>query len=121
VLTNDQIIERLIQDGCDVPGALPRFIGNRDFYCRMLALVPEEENFSMLGEALAAKDVKASFNAAHTLKGLLGNMGLTPMYEEACAIVEPLRAGSLEGTRQHYDTLMQQKMKLENLLKAPEP
>lgn len=47
MLTNDQIIERLIQDGCDVPGALPRFIGNRDFYCRMLALVPEEENFSM--------------------------------------------------------------------------
>lgn len=121
MLTNDQIMERLIRWGCDVPGALPRFIDNRDFYCRMLALVPEEEAFAQLGRTLAAGDVAASFNAAHTLKGVLGNMGLTPMYEEACAIVEPLRAGSLEGTREHYETLMRQEKELENMWKAPEP
>ena len=120
MLTNDQIIERLIQWGCDVPGALPRFIDNRDFYCRMLAQVPGEENFDKLGSALADGDVKSSFDAAHTLKGVLGNMGLTPMYEEACAIVEPLRAGSLEGTRRHYDTLMLQEKKLEKLLEERE-
>ena len=120
MLTNDQVIERLIRWGCDVPGALPRFISNRDFYCRMLALVPGEKSFEKLGTALAAEDIKGSFDAAHTLKGMLGNMGLTPLYDEVCAIVEPLRAGSLEGTRQHYDTLKQQKKKLENLLKERE-
>lgn len=116
MLTNDQIIERLIRWGCDVPGALPRFIGDRDFYCRMLALVPGEENFEKLGAALAAEDVKGSFEAAHTLKGVLGNMGLTPLYEEACAIVEPLRAGKLDGTRAHYELLMRKKEEFEKLI-----
>lgn len=115
--TNDEIIESLISWGCDVPGALPRFIGNRDFYCRMLAMVPDEESFAKLGACLAAGDVRAAFEAAHTLKGVLGNMGLTPMYDEACAIVEPLRAGTLEGTPDHYETLMRQNEKLGKLLK----
>ncbi len=120
LLTNDQVIERLIQWGCDVPGALPRFIGDRDFYCRMLAMLAGEEDFQKLGDALNAGDVKSSFDAAHTLKGVLGNIGLTPMYEEACSIVELLRAGRLEGTREHYNTLMRQEKELEALLKERE-
>jgi hypothetical protein len=118
--TNDQIIECLISLGCDVPGALPRFIGNRDFYCRMLALVPDDENFETLGTALIAGDVETSFSAAHTLKGVLANMGLTPMYEEACAIVEPLRAGTTVGTQEHYNMLMQQREKLARLMQDEE-
>ena len=118
--TNDQIIERLISLGCDVPGALPRFVGRRDFYCRMLTLVPNDENFEKLGAFLIAGDVKASFEAAHTLKGVLANMGLTPMYREVCAIVEPLRAGKTGGTQEHYDALMRQRELLVQLMENGE-
>jgi len=111
-----ELLGRMASWGCDVSGALPRFVGDREFYCRMLALVPEEEDFAKLGVSLAAGDAKAAFNAAHTLKGVLGNLGLTPMYEETCAIVEPLRAGVLERTQEHYEELLRQKAKLERLL-----
>ena len=35
----------------------------------------------------------SAFEAAHTLKGVTGNMGLTPLYDAVCTIVEPLRTG----------------------------
>ena len=99
---NDLILERLTELGCDVSGALPRFLGKREFYCRLLAQVPEEENFESLGAALAAGDAKAAFERAHALKGVLGNMGLTPMYDEACAIVGSLGGGRRGGAQDAY-------------------
>lgn len=115
--TNERIIARLTAMGCDVPGALPRFGGNRDFYCRLLAMAAEDENFEKLRAAIAADDALTAFDAAHALKGVLGNMGLTPMYEETCAIVEPLRAGRLDGTAERCRTLLEQREKLAQLLK----
>ena len=38
-------------------------------------------------------DLDGAFQAAHTLKGVSGNLGLTPLYEVVCDIVEPLRHG----------------------------
>lgn len=40
---------------------------------------------------MKARDYTAAFEAAHTLKGVVGNMGLTPLYQAVCEIVEPLR------------------------------
>ena len=37
--------------------------------------------FAVLGTSIEAKNVEKAFDAAHSLKGTLGNMGLTPMYE----------------------------------------
>ena len=39
----------------------------------------------------------SAFEAAHTLKGVTGNMGLTPLYDAVCTIVEPLRTGRTGG------------------------
>ncbi len=114
---NDIILALTIR-GCDIKGALPRFIDNRDFYCSMLAQIPNEENFSKLGVALDAEDVAAAFDAAHTLKGVIGNMGLTPMYEEVCYIVESLRNGRLDNMQEHYQALSRFKKELENLLES---
>jgi chemotaxis protein histidine kinase CheA len=110
-------MQALTDWGCDIAGTLPRFIGSSEFYCRMLAKVPDEENFAKLGNALTEEDINTAFNAAHTLKGVLGNMGLTPMYEEACAIVEPLRAGKSEGVAEHYAALLKQRDFLKSILK----
>lgn len=114
----NDIIRALTSRGCDIEGALPRFIDNRDFYCRMLEQVPREENFSKLGAALDAGDVTAAFEAAHTIKGVMGNMGLTPMYEEVCYIVESLRNGRLDNMQEHYQALSRLKEELETLLKS---
>ena len=44
-------------------------------------------------QALKDKDYGEAFTAAHTLKGVTANMGLTPLFDRVCAIVEPLRLG----------------------------
>ena len=39
------------------------------------------------------KNYKEAFEAAHSLKGVLGNLSLTPLYDKVCEITELLRAG----------------------------
>ena len=38
-----------------------------------------------------AGDTHAAFAAAHSLKGSIGNVALTPVYEPICALTELLR------------------------------
>ncbi len=49
-----------------------------------------------------AGDLTGAFEAAHTLKGVAGNLGLTPLYEAVCAIVEPLRSRAGADYRSMY-------------------
>ena len=78
--------------GGDYEGTKARFIGNEAMYRKILGMLFKDENLQKLGDALEGGDMQAAFEAAHTLKGVVGNMGLTPLYEAVCAIVEPLRA-----------------------------
>jgi len=115
--TDEKIMTALSDWGCDVADAMPRFLDRKDLYCRLLAQVPAETGFEALGTALEAGDVQAAFEQAHGLKGVLGNMGLTPMYETVCRIVEPLRAGTAQGVEQDYRRLMEMRETLCRILR----
>lgn len=77
--------------GGDYETTIARFMNSEQSYLRFLEMFFADDSFSKLGEALEAGDLKAAFEAAHTLKGVSGNMGLTPLYDSVCAIVAPLR------------------------------
>lgn len=77
--------------GADYAKTMERFMGNEAFYMRMLMMLSRDENLQLLGTALENGDLTAAFEAAHTLKGVAGNLGLTPLYDAVCKIVEPLR------------------------------
>ncbi|MBC8528408.1 Hpt domain-containing protein [Christensenellaceae bacterium NSJ-44] len=78
--------------GADYHATMERFMGNEGMYLRLLDMLFKDDNLEKLGAALQTGDLTAAFEAAHTLKGVVGNMGLTPLYEAVCAMVEPLRA-----------------------------
>lgn len=78
--------------GGDYSDTMARFMGNEAMYRKFLGMLFQDQNLQKLGDALEGGDMQAAFEAAHTLKGVVGNMGLTPLYEAVCAIVEPLRA-----------------------------
>lgn len=78
--------------GGDYADTMARFMGNEAMYRKFLGMLFQDQNLQKLGDALEGGDMQAAFEAAHTLKGVVGNMGLTPLYEAVCAIVEPLRA-----------------------------
>lgn len=81
------------QYGADYETTMARFTGNEQMYLKILSMLPRDKNLHRLDQALQAGDYPAAFDAAHTLKGMAGNLGLTPLYQAVCAIVEPLRAG----------------------------
>lgn len=80
--------------GADYEDVMTRFVGNEQLYQRLLAMLPRDENLQKLGRALQAGDYAAAFDAAHTLKGVAGNLGLAPLEQAACSIVESLRSGN---------------------------
>lgn len=78
--------------GADYDETMKRFMGNEGMYLRLLDMLFEDDTLQKLGRSIEEGDLAGSFEAAHALKGVVGNMGLTPYYEAISAIVEPLRA-----------------------------
>lgn len=90
--------------GADYTVTMNRFLKNEKLYLKLLDMLFQDNSLQMLGTALESKDLTAAFEAAHTLKGVVGNMGLTPLYNAVCDIVEPLRA---KEQRSDYAALYQ--------------
>lgn len=84
---------------------MARFMENESFYLKILPKLFQDTSIQRLGEALDEGDLNAAFEAAHTLKGVSANLGLTPLYEAVCAIVEPLRAGEPGSYAAEYERI----------------
>ena len=88
--------------GANVDEGLGRCMNNESFYLRLVDMVKNEQGFDTLEQAIAAGDLKAAFEAAHSLKGVLGNLSLTPLFDPINEITELLRA----ETQMDYSELM---------------
>ena len=97
-------IEKLAAYGADTKTGLERCMGQEAFYIRLAGMILQEENFDKLEQAIAAGDFKGAFSAAHALKGVTGNLALTPLYDPVQESTELLRA----ETDMDYTDLMNQ-------------
>lgn len=84
-------LEALNQYGADTREGLSRCINNEAFYLRMVGMGLADKNFERLSAALASGDAKEAFEAAHALKGVMGNLSLTPLYKPLSELTELLR------------------------------
>ncbi len=96
-------IQKLKDYGADVEKGLGLCMGSEDFYLRMVSMIVSEASFDQLKEALDAGDLEEAFKAAHALKGVAGNLSLTPLYDKVCGITELLRA----KTETDYSEMLQ--------------
>ena len=112
----DQTLCRLKNWGCDIDGAMARVLNDEELLLSCIRQVAEDPCFEQLGKALKAGNAEEAFDAAHTLKGIAGNTGLTPLYALAVEIVEPLRAGHAQGLMPAYGRLLSDRDKLRQLL-----
>ncbi len=84
--------EKIFEDyGGDYHATMARFMGKGSLYMKIFGMLFRDDNLELLGKAVAEGDLDAAFMAAHTLKGVSGNLGLTPFYDSVCRMVEPLR------------------------------
>ncbi len=84
-------IETLKSFGADTQTGLNRCMGNTDFYLSLVKMALEDKTFSSLAAAIAQDNLDTAFELSHAMKGVYGNIALTPIYEPLCELTELLR------------------------------
>ena len=84
-------IDELKAYGANITEGLQRCMNNESFYFRLVKMIPGDPNFQKLNDAMEDGDLDAAFAAAHALKGTLGNLALTPIYQPVTELTEILR------------------------------
>ncbi len=87
-------IDSLKECGADTANGIARCADNEEFYIRMVTMALNDTSFETLEEAIAQHDLKAAFERAHAMKGVLGNVGLVNVFAPVSEITEELRAGN---------------------------
>lgn len=87
------LITELNELGVNTAEALGRFMNNSALYVKMLGKFPVAVKEADVPAHFKAKDYETAVATAHTLKGVTGNLSLTPLYTAYTDIVALLRAG----------------------------
>lgn len=85
--------EQLTGAGIDVDGALERLMGSETLLERFLIKFLSDPNFEKLEHAVAAEDPEGAVHAAHTLKGVCGNLSMHILYDLLTRQVDAFRGG----------------------------
>ena len=85
-------IDDLKRFGADTEEGLHRCMGNENFYLRLVKMMPKDQNFTILYDSIGKGDLDAAFEAAHALKGALGNLSITALFDPVQEITELLRS-----------------------------
>ena len=101
----EQMKIKLVEAGINVSGAVERFMGNEALYYKFLIRFPEDPNYPALKQAIKAGECRKAFEAAHTLKGVAGNLSLQRLEAVLKELVEFLREGNLEQAAERMPDL----------------
>ena len=86
-------MEALRRFGANTEEGLGRCLNDEGFYLELVNMELADENFEKLAASLERNDWQAAFEAAHSLKGSLGNLALTPIYAPTAELTDRLRGG----------------------------
>ena len=93
------MVSELQELGADVNDAMQRFMNNASLYERMLGKLPATVNDKPVMEFIEAGDIKTAIENAHTLKGVMGNLSVTPLYKAYPEITNLLREDKPEEAK----------------------
>lgn len=98
----EKTLARMRDASVDVEGALARFCGNSALYEKFLGKFLQDDNYYKIGAAVEAEDGEEMLIAAHTLKGVAGNLGFTALMNACAEMVSQLRNKNMEGALDAY-------------------
>ncbi len=90
--------------GIDYDEAMERMGGSIDFFKQLAMKYLNDTHYVDLVAAMEAKDYSEADEAAHTLKGVSGNLSMTTLYKAATAVSDAL----FQGEYQAAEALMPQ-------------
>jgi len=80
----------------DFEDGIKRVMNNKAFFVKMLVKFKDDPNLKNLEAALAANDYEKAQVAAHTLKGLSGNLSLTELFKQSREIEAQIKEKSVK-------------------------
>ncbi|MBR5508769.1 MAG: Hpt domain-containing protein [Lachnospiraceae bacterium] len=106
------LLDELSGYGADIQDGLNRFAGHSALYEKMLKKFPDAVKKTEVQCYFQANDFEQALANAHTLKGMTGNLSLTPLYEAYTDVVALLRQGKPEEARAIFEKMLpvQEKM-----------
>ena len=84
-------VENLKQYGANTEEALNRCMNNEMLYLRLVDRFLSQNTFPDLKSAVEKGDLEGAFHVAHSLKAVIGNLSLTPLYDVIYNMTEFLR------------------------------
>ena len=108
-------VEKLNVFGANTAEGIARCVNNEAFYLRMVDKAMSDANYGKLETAIHAGDKDAAFEAA--LKGVLGNLSLTPILDPVMEITDLLRSGADADYEAILSKILAKKKELDSLAK----
>jgi len=96
------LLEELEQNGVNIKDGLKRLMNNQAIYEKLLKKLPESINQQEVLPFIDSNDIDTAIVNAHTIKGVTGNLGVTPLYTAYTEILALLRGGKIEEARKLY-------------------
>lgn len=87
---------------------MERFCGDEELYLNCIRMFVNENNCDTLDRYMNSGDYKAAFKVAHSIKGVVGNLGFSELYAVSCKFVDTLRGEpKLEEAKVLYEDFKQ--------------
>lgn len=112
VIMDENFKRQLEENGVDVDATLKRFMGKEALFMKFIVKFADDGSCQGIRTGLENRDIQATFERAHSLKGVAGNLGITPVYNLAAQISDLFR-GKQEATEAELDQAMELQKQLE--------
>lgn len=100
------LLEELEACGADINDGLNRLMNNSAIYEKLLKKLPDSILQQEVLSFIDSGDINTAITNAHTIKGVTGNLSVTPLYKAYTEIVNLLRAGKVEEAKNLYNETM---------------
>lgn len=110
---------KLIAAGYDVDVALQRFMNNDVLFMTFLKKVPDDPHFGAILSDIEAGNYDEAHKNAHAIKGVVGNLGLTSVFDTSAELCVALKAAADSADiRAKYDAFEIEYKKASELIKT---
>ena len=106
----------LHEAGVNLDSALNRFMGNEMLYAKFLRNFVQDESFQKLEESLKAKEIHDAFMYAHTMKGIVANLGIQSLWDILTPMAEQLRNEDPENIPDQQEILKRRYNEICNII-----
>lgn len=105
IMIDEQIRLALLDVGLDADTQISRFMDSEEMFVKFYKgfFTAADAVVTQLETAVEKGDTDTVIHAAHSLKGLAGNIGLYGVYDPSKKIVDDLRAGYKDEYKSDFD------------------